>query len=195
MVNLGDLLEVHDEGTVRYCEVVGKKTDEDERRFYEVYYVHLCDDGYYRHDEEFSILYDSSAIRYRVRNRANYEVAWSQMGFLCVGTETPKAMLYCDNPSYHVKTTIISDSSDEDTDASETSESESDGSIGDFIVDTSDMETEEESEETDEYVRAVAEADRAFESWEPQSPGERRFKETIDRLETRAKHRRADRRM
>lgn len=192
MVNLGDLLEVHDADEARFCEVVGKKYDDDGERYYEVYYVHKHPDGYWRYDETFSILAASPAIRYRVINNADYKMAWSHMGFVCVGNgAVTDAMLYHDNPAYQCKTDVITDSSDDETD-SESDDLDTEGSLRDFIVHTSDMETDDSESEDSELV---AKANHEFDTWRPNTPGERRFKETVDLLEARARSRRSDRRI
>lgn len=205
MVNLGDLIQTK-EG--RYAEVVGKKRDDECERVYDVYYISETPSGFWRYDSEYSTV-RSRDVQLRVQNPRSYEVAWANIGFLAMEDERGWKFLPLENPRLSVAH-AISDSDDDDetdTESEETRDTdgtgstkntdlscdtESTGSLDDFIVDTDDMDTDDEWDETNPGVR---EGDRLFSHWVPESPGEAQFKATIDRLEARAKHARAERRM
>lgn len=205
MVNLGDLIQTK-EG--RYGEVVGKKRGDEYERVYDVYYISETPTGFWRYETEYSTIH-SSDVQVRVRNPRSYEVAWGNIGFLAMQDELGWKFLPLETSRLsHAPT--ISDSEDDDetdTETPETSDAEGEddeetttrsytsnsaGSLDDFIVDTDDMDTDDEWNDTNPGVR---EGDRLFSHWVPESPGEAQFKATIERLEARAKHARDERRM
>lgn len=193
MVNLGDLIcyRSNDEGKT-YGEVVGKKRTSTGDRTYDVYPLRPCPDEYWRYDEDYESV-DARDVHFRVQNPKSYEVAWARMGFVMMGTADDGWRFLHQEDAHVHRASAVSDSDDSDETDSDTEtepDSESLGSLEAFLVFTSEDEAEDVDESTHPYAQ---DANAAFENWIPRSLGERRFKNTIERLEARIKHRARER--
>lgn len=202
MVTLGDLIEYdNDRGTPTWAEVVGKTRDRTTgRRVYEVYPLVPIAPGSdtYVHAPTWAAI-EADRVDRRVRNDGSYACAWKRMGWLQMGQgDSARFERLSTNVAEPVYASTVSDSDDESTDdtsddGSDVSEDTDDAS---WIVSDASTVYSASASDTDEsdaedapvsptYDRWVDEAHRSFAQWEPRSPGEARFKETIAALETR----------
>lgn len=222
MVTLGDLLlyRTHDERTT-WGECVGKRRDPDAgTRIYEVYpLVPTTEEETYRYGDAWEVVLPDRVL-HRVRNRGNYVEAWKRMGWIQTGDgETARFEPIRSTVAEPAYDSTVTDSSDESTDDSSSEDEASERALEsdpddsedeswfvasdstEYSASVSDADSDASADDSDDVrdakrARLVLrhEADRAFREWTPRSPGEARFKSAIERIETRVRHERDERR-
>lgn len=195
MVSLGDLVlarSAKNGSESSWGECVGKYKDAAGKRRYEVYFIREVTDDLFEYDVDFEDI-EGTTVEARIRNDANYATAWASAGYLLFGSGQNVQLIPHDRLQV-VTADTISDSEDEETDDDDTSDEDS---LDGFIVADSDVEYEDDAfgpdtPDSEQLHRARAEADETFRQWTPRTPGERAFKETIDRLDTKYRHKASD---